>query len=358
MKRISALFLLLACLLSGCQGEAGGERAEPEPPVPAASSGSPYDSDKISQINLVLSYSGPETSINGYWAQQYKQRVEQLSSGKITIDIYSDSILGSDLEVVRDCQYGTVDIQITSPASLVTFVPEAAVFDMPFLFQSLENARAALADPVFFDYLAEAYAQKGLVLLPLTDEGFRNLSLSEPVESLADLKGMTIRCMYNEHHVAFWQALGLETVSMDIADVYLALQKGGVQGQENPYDQIYNRKFYEVQKYMTNSSHLLYIGGMHVSKITWDSLSYTAQDILWQAAEECRQILPDYVDRVNQEALDRMLREGARLIDFDQIPGLRAQCRALSYDVAYSSIAGVVGTEILDRWCAAAEQAG
>lgn len=53
-----------------------------------------------------------------------------------------------------------------------------------------------------------------------------------------------------------------------------------------------------------------------------------------------------------------MLREGARLIDFDQIPGLRAQCRALSYDVACSSIAGVVGTEILDRWCAAAEQAG
>lgn len=64
------------------------------------------------------------------------------------------------------------------------------------------------------------------------------------------------------------------------------------------------------------------------------------------------------MDRVNQEALDRMLREGARLIDFDQIPGLRAQCRALSYDVACSSIAGVVGTEILDRWCAAAEQAG
>lgn len=91
-----------------------------------------------------------------------------------------------------------------------------------------------------WEYLERTYSsllsrKKELILMPLADQGFRELSLSQPIQSLANLQGLTIRCLYNEHHTAFGQALGLETVSMDIADVYLALQKGGIQGEENPY---------------------------------------------------------------------------------------------------------------------------
>ena len=352
-KRVLILLLLL---LTGCQRPPAVSASSVPGGPTAAGSGqsSPYSSSETPPVNLVLSYSGPETSVNGWWALQYKQLVEQLSGGTITIDVYSDSILGSDLEVVRDCQYGTVDIQIASPSALVTFIPEAAVFDVPFLFQSLEQARAALADPVLFRYLSNAYEEKELILMPLADQGFRELSLSQPIQSLTDLQGLTIRCLYNEHHTAFWQALGLETVSMDIADVYLALQKGGIQGEENPYAQIHDRKFYELQKYMTNSDHLLFVGGMHISKATWDSLSSDDQETLWQAAEECRMILPDYVDQANEQALEQMSREGISLIDFDAIPGLRAQCRALTYEAAYESVVAVTGAEILDRWCSSA----
>lgn len=349
MKRLLILVSLL--LLAGCQGEPFQEPASSG----ADSSGSTAD---VMPVNLVLSYSGPKTSVNGWWARQYKQLVEEESGGAITIDVYSDSLLGSDLEVVRDCQYGTIDIQIASPTALVTFIPEAAVFDVPFLFQSLEQARSALEDPTIFRYLSDAYREKGLVLLPLADQGFRELSLNQPIQSLEDLRGLTIRCVYNEHHTAFWQALGLETVSMDIADVYLALQKGGIQGEENPYAQIHDRKLYELQKYMTNSDHLPFVGGMHISKLTWDSLPSDARTVLWQAAEECRAILPDYVDQANEQALEQMSREGIRLIDFDAIPGLRARCRALTYQVAYDSVAAVTGTEILDHWCALAGREG
>ncbi len=346
-----ALILLLLCACSasvplnhGAETQAGTQDI----------SSFPYGYDKVNQINLVLGFSGPDSSLNGYWASQYKQHVEDLSNGKITIDIYSESMLGSDLEMAADCQYGTVDIQITTPAALVTVIPEAAIFDMPFLFKDLTSARAALSGEVFFQYLAEAYEKNGLILLPLTDQGFRDLSISTPIESFDDLKPLTIRCLNNEHHVAFWEALGIHTVSMDIADVYLALQKGGVQGEENPYDQIYHRKFFEVQKYVTNSNHLLYVGAMHISKITWDSLSETSQNILWSAAEECRRLMPEHVDIANAKALAQMNKEGIRLIDFDSIPELREQCRALCQPAAYDSIAAVTGNEILDSWCATA----
>lgn len=355
MKRFICLLLVYSVLLCGCQREAVSNSGTSSTSNTPPSSSSSYDTDKIHQINLVLSYSGPTTSANGYWAEQYKERVEALSNGKITIDIYSDSILGSDLDVLLDCQYGTVDIQIASPASLVTSIPEAAIFDMPFLFQDLAAARSALSEQEFFDYLSQAYVQKGLVLLSLTDQGFRSLSLSVPVQSLSDLNGLTIRCMYNQHHADLWGALGVQTISMDISDTYLALQKGGVQGQENTYGEMYTRKFYEVQKYITNSNHLLYVGGMHISKITWDSLSATAQDVLWQAAEECQQIMPEYVDEANLIALEQMLRSGSELIDFDQIPGLRQLCLASTYDVAYNSISPVTGSDILNRWLDSSE---
>ena len=359
MKRIFCLTLICLSLLCSCQeGPAAASSASSSLSNSASEPSdcsSDYDTDKISPINLVLSYSGPTTSANGYWATQYKQRVERLSGGKITIDIYSDSTLGSDLDVLLDCQYGTVDIQIASPASLVSSIPEAAIFDIPFLFQDLTTARTALSDPVFFDYLSQAYVEKGIVLLSLTDQGFRSLSSNVPIQSLADFEGLTIRCMYNQHHTDFWGALGVQAVSMDIADTYLALQKGGVQGQENTYGEIYNRKFYEVQKYITNSNHLLYVGGMHISKITWDSLSSTAQDVLRKAADECAQILPVYVDQANLYDLKQMLQAGSHLIDFDQIPGLREQCLDLTYEVAYDSISQVTGSDILDLWCSLAQ---
>lgn len=360
MKRLFAFALAGALtLLCACAPQPSVPQTPAQPPVQQGEpehTGSPYDLKKVNEINLALGHSGTQGSLNGYWAQRFKRRVEELSCGKITVDIYGDSKLGSDLEIARACQYGTVDIHITSPAALASMIPEVAVFDMPFLFNDLEQAREALAEETFFEYLAGRYKENGLILLPFTDQGFRNLSLSVPVEGLEDFKGLTVRCMDNPHHTAFWQALGFDTVSMDIAGVYLALQKGGVHGQENPYHQIYTRKFYEVQKYVTNSRHLLYIGDMHVSKITWDSLSAVSQEILWQAALDAQAAMPEYVDEANLTALEQMTKEGIRLIDFDNIPDLRQRCRSLTYDVAYESISAVTGTEILDLWCAAAQR--
>lgn len=99
---------------------------------------------------------------------------------------------------------------------------------------------------------------------------------------------------------------------------------------------------------------LLFVGGMHISKAVWDSLAPARQEALWQAAEECRLLLPDYVDQANEQALEQMSREGICLIDFDAIPGLREQCRKLTYEAAYNSVVSVTGAEILDRWCSSA----
>lgn len=359
MKRIANCILAAVLLLScGCATpKTQQETPEVSTAVPEESESidSPYDLRQVNTINLALGHSGTDESLNGYWAVRFKQRVEELSAGKITVDIYGDSKLGSDLEIAEACRYGTVDIQITSPAAIATVVPEVAVFDMPFLFDTLEQARAALDDETFFNYLALNYKENGLILLPLTDQGFRNLSLSVSVDGLEDFQALTVRCMDNPYHAAFWQALGFRTLNMDIADVYLALQKGGVHGQENPYHQIYTRKFYEVQKYVTNSQHLLYIGDMHISKITWDSLSSVSQEILWQAALDCQSVMPEYVDEANLTALEQMSKEGIRLINFDSIPNFREKCRDLTMNTAYEEIAAVTGKEILDLWCAAAK---
>lgn len=299
---------------------------------------------------LVLGLSGAEASLNYRWAELFRDEVNKLSNGSLQISLYGNGVLGSDLEVSRDCQYGTVDIQIASAGSLYTILPVLSVFDIPFLFKDLASARAALQQPLLQEELASAFTQNGMVLLGITDQGFRNLSLSVPISSLQDFSSITIRCMYNQNHTSFWYSLGFETVSMDIADVYLALQKGGVQAEENTYDQIYTNKFYELQKYMTDSQHLLDVKLIIFSKISWDSLSLSEQQILQEAERSCRDKFAAIVDSANSQALKAMQHEGIKLIPFDSIPGLREQCRTLAQPAALLAMQDQLDPTLASLW--------
>ena len=352
MKKLvyGACALLLTAGLSGC-GNA----------IPAASSetdaGASRQKEKVqlvNEMNLVLGTAAGKGSLGDTFALYFKEEIETASDGRITVDVYNSGILGSDLEMVQDCRYGTVDIQLANVGAVNTVIPQGALFDMPFLFDREESARTAMKNPEVFEYYANACKEQDLILIALMDCGFRNLSLSIPAVSLEELEGLTIRCLNNDNQIAFWQDMGLDPIAMDIADVYLALQKGGITGQENPYDTIYTDKLYEVQKYMTNSRHLLHIDALYFSKITWDSLSATSQQLLREAAQAACSRTEGAVEEANQNALERMQREGIKLLEFDALRGeLRQRCQ----QNAYERIAAVTGTEMLDIWCAMGDHA-
>lgn len=314
-----------------------------------------YDLNQVSERTLTFAHTGAAGSANEFWGDEMKKSIEEKSGGKITVEVYGASQLGSDVSICNDLQSGAIDLQVCSPAALVTIIPEAAVFDMPFLFSDVESGRKALDNEEFFVAMKEAYDKAGLTLLTLYDQQFRELTSNKNITSYEDLSGLSLRTMNNKHHIAFWSAMNCLPTPLDTADIFLALQQGMLDGQENPYGQIVDKKMYEVQTYVTNSNHIFYVGDVFMSKITFDSLNDVEKQIIQDSADEVKDAASEFVDKTTEEALDKLSSEyGMTFIDFDQIPGIREKMAEATHDVAYKSISEAIGSELLDKWIAAA----
>ncbi|KEJ92762.1 TRAP transporter substrate-binding protein [Synergistes jonesii] len=310
---------------------------------------------ELESRTFVFAHTGAPGSTNEFWAETFKALLDKYSGGKLKVDIFGSSQLGDDISICSDVQAGAVDFQVCSPAALTNIVPAGYVFDMPFLFSDVKTARAALADKAFFKEVGAGFEKAGMKLFPLFDTWFRELTSNKNITSFESLKGVSLRTMNNAVHLNFWRALGCAPTPMATSEIYMALEQGMIDGQENPYGQLVDKKLFDVQKYVTNSNHIFYVGNSCISLKTWNSLSPEAQKIMWRAAEETTKRTYEFVDKNEKTAFNKLINEkGMKFIDFDKIPGLREACRKATFDVAYKDISEKIGNALLDKWIAAA----
>ena len=310
-----------------------------------------YDLTQVNDRIYTLGHTGSPGSTNDFWAETFAGLVKEKSGGKMVIENYNSSQLGSDTSIAADVQAGAVDFQITSPAAIPTVVPESAIFDMPFLFDKVEDAREVLLNEDFFSTISDAFAKYDLKLFPFTDQGFRSITTNVEITGIDSFKGMALRTMNNQHHIAWFTALGVAATPLNTSEIYLALQQGMLNGQENPWSQCYDKGLYDVQKYITNSNHVLYVGCLYTGTKPWDPLGEVEQQILGDAATECVPIVQEHTDSYEYEMLDLLLEDyNMTFTDFDKIPGLRDTLREKTFDVAYQSISSAIGTEILNQF--------
>lgn len=184
---------------------------------------------------------------------QFKQDLEKEGQGRIQVDLLSEAQLaGQDkLEMVRK---GELFLTWVSHAYLSRSVPEFAVLSVPFLFSDRQHA-FRVVDGAPGARLAQRMRAQGLELMGFMELGPRQLTSNKPVRSIADFKGLRIRVQPDPVHQATFRALGAEPVTMDIKDVYAALQGRSLDAQENPFAVIRDRKFDQVQKYLANTGH-------------------------------------------------------------------------------------------------------
>lgn len=182
--------------------------------------------------------------------------VEKLSGGRIKVELYPNAQLGGDRELCEAVQMGTIQLAIPSTSVLAGFEKRIQVLDLPYLFTTREAAFAAV-DGELGVKLNEYLMKKGFWVLGYQENGFRHVTNSrQPVRTPADLKGLKIRTMENPMHLAYFKALGANPTPMSWGELYTALQQGTVDAQENPYAMIVDGKFYEVQKYVSETGHV------------------------------------------------------------------------------------------------------
>ena len=223
------------------------------------------------------------------------------SGGKLKINPFWDGALGNDLTATQSVRTGSIDMVITSTAPLVGIVPELGVFDLPFLFNSEEEADKVL-DGKVGDWFSAKMPAAGVINLAWWENGFRHATNSKrPITKVEDFQGVKMRVMQNNIFIDTFKTLGTNAVPLAFSEVYSALETRTVDGQENPYNNIENMKFYEVQKYLTLTKHAYSPTLVLFSKKVWDGLSSQEQTVL----KDCAAVGRDEqrkVSRVKAEA--------------------------------------------------------
>ena len=246
----------------------------------------------------------------GKAAEFFKKRAEELTQGKVKVEIYANSVLYKDKEEMEALQLGAV--QMLAP-SLAKFGPlgvkEFEVFDLPFLFDNYAELHKVTQGPVGRQLL-DKLDSRGIKGLAYWDNGFKVMSSNKPIRTVADYKGQKLRIQSSKVLEAQMRALGVLPQVIAFSEVYQALQTGVVDGTENPPSNLYTQKMHEVQKYVSVTDHG-YLGyAVITNKKFWDGLPADVRGQLDKAMKEATEFADKIAKEENDRALDAVKKTG------------------------------------------------
>lgn len=238
----------------------------------------------------VLATASPENTVTGIFANTFAQKVDELSEGKLKLQVYHNAVLGGDVELIESCQSGDIPFVVQNTAPEVSYMPRLCLFDLPCVFEDMEQLHAVLDDTVFQHKINSIYQDAGFHLLGLADQHFRVMTCNVDLKSLDDFRGIKIRTMENSFHIDFWNALGANPTPLAFSELYVALEQHTVDAQENPYEVICSNAFYEVQDYVIQTNHLPHLLALVTNHHFYEKLSAEERAIVDRAASEASAI--------------------------------------------------------------------
>ncbi len=259
---------------------------------------------------LKFSHVVSENTPKGKAAKFFEKRLEELSKGRIDVQVYPNSQLYKDKAVLKAIRMNSVQMACPSFSKFGKIVPQLALFDLPFLFRDSEHLHK-VQDSEVGARLKKMVTAKGFVALDFWDNNFKQLSSSKKaLINPEDAKGQKFRIMSSKVLEAQFKALDANPQMMPFSEVYSGLQQGVIDGQENTISNIYTKKFYEVQKYLTITNHG-YLGYLVVmSKKFYNSLPKDLQENVKQAMKEATEKERIYAKELNDSQL-KLIRDYA-----------------------------------------------
>jgi tripartite ATP-independent transporter DctP family solute receptor len=239
----------------------------------------------LAQTELKLGHVGEPGSLFQKSADEFAKRANAKLGGKVTVTTFGSSQLGGDKELLQKLKLGTVDFAIPSTV-MSSEVDLFGIFEMPYLVKDREHMKRIEKD-VVWPALAPAAEKKGLTIVAVWENGYRHITNNKrPINVPADLAGIKLRTPEGKWRVKMFQAYGANPSPMKFSEVFTALQTGVMDGQENPFTQIYSAKFQEVQKYLSLTGHVYTPAYLVAGTKKWMSLPADVRKILEDTAKE------------------------------------------------------------------------
>ena len=241
------------------------------------------------------------------------------TGGRLSIQIFPSMQLGGEKEAIEQAQVGAIQLARVSVGALGPVVDDLNVFNLPFLFRSVEHMRKVIDGPIGQELLDRVTNNPNTHLIGLCwmDAGARSMyDTKRPIKSIEDMKGLKVRVMGNPMFVDMMNALGANGVPMGYDQVFSALQTGVVDGAENNPPSFVFDNHYQVAKHFTLTEHLIVPEILVFSRKTWDGLSKDDQALITKLARAAQLEERKLWDAKEKEAFDKMKAAG---IDVEQI---------------------------------------
>ncbi|NUZ07962.1 TRAP transporter substrate-binding protein [Piscinibacter koreensis] len=249
---------------------------------------------------------------------RFAELLKAKTGGRIEVQVAHSAQLGDDAAMVTALRTGALDMSANSQGAVANAVPEYAAFGMPFMFSSAAQAFKVLDGPVGKE-LADRSAEKGMVVLGYWDNGIRQMTNSKrPIVKAEDLKGLKMRTPPDATLVDIMQALGADAQQIKFSELYVALQQGVVDGQENPLANIHASKLYEVQKHLAMTNHQFQMTPLLMSKRTWDRLSAADRKAVQDAASEATTLQRRLSAEADEKLLADLKAQGVQVTTVDK----------------------------------------
>lgn len=263
------------------------------------------------EYSFAVHHSGAASHPYQQGAEFWNEKLKEYSNGTMELDIYPANQLAAGSKSIEGTAAGSIDIFIENPMSVSNVVPSFDALNMPYLFDSAEQAFAMMKTDECKIFADDCEAQ-GIKLLGYWYNGWRNISNSKrPIEKVEDLKGLSIRIAESQVFADMMEALGMQAVPLANSEIFTALQMGTVDAQENPQNNYINNKYFEVNRYFSMTRHVFSVEPVGMNLDLWNSLTAEQQDALMKSFDEAAEYQIALAKKTEEEQLKQVLAEGA-----------------------------------------------
>jgi tripartite ATP-independent transporter DctP family solute receptor len=262
------------------------------------------------------------------WAEQFKKAVEEQSGGKLTVQIFPNAQMGNERDTAQAVRVGSIEMGAIG-VGVMNWVPEMSITDAPFLWKSRAQCWNAI-NGAFGDELRKRCLDKGFVLTGWTDLGFRCMTNNKkPINNAKDLQNLKMRVPNSKAYIQMMQAMGAATVAVDLSELYLALRQGVADGQDTPPSVVKSNKYYEVQKYVSKTEHILTTAYTVTNPKFYDGLGADEKKAFNAACHDANEFLRAYTVKDEGEAYEFLKGQGMQVNLTPDTESFRAACASV-----------------------------
>lgn len=271
----------------------------------------------LAQMELKFGHVGKPGSLFEKSANEFAKRANAKLGGKAKVVVFGSSQLGNDRALLQKLKLGTVDFAL--PSTVMSSEADVfGLFEMPYLVKNRDHMKR-IEKEIFWSQLEPAVEKKGLKIIAVWENGYRHITNNKrPINVPADLEGVKLRTPKGKWRVKMFKTYGANPSPMAFSEVFTALKTGVMDGQENPYAQIYSGKFQEVQKYLSITGHVYTPAYVTVGAKKWASLPPDVRQALESAAKETQAFVYETAAKDEDELLGKIKAAGVKVNTADK----------------------------------------